>query len=168
LRDRTVRMVVLDVERLGEADMTAVLDIRRRFPAVDWVLAWHRRSSRWVHLAVQFRARGCIECDDVDNAGRGIDAVLAGSFWFPEWLMHALYAKLLSALREGRVDASASSAGAPGNLTRREAQAMELMRQGLTNKQIALRLQISVNTVKKHLKNAFDKRGMHTRRQGLL
>ena len=45
LRDRTVRMVVLDVERLGEADLTAVLDVRRRFPAVDWVLAWHTPSE---------------------------------------------------------------------------------------------------------------------------
>ena len=168
LRDRTVRMVLIDVQRLAEADLAAVLDIRRRFPAVDWVLAWHTPSNRWADLAVQFRARGCIECDDVDNAARGIDAVLAGGFWFPEWLMHALYAKLLSALREGRVDMPASSAGAQGSLTRRETQTLDLMRQGLTNKQIALRLQISVNTVKKHLKNAFDKRGMHSRRQGLL
>jgi len=78
--------------------------------------------------------------------------------------VHALYAKLLSALREGRAE-SAETPG--GSLTPREAQSLELMRQGLTNKQIALRLQISVNTVKKHLKNAFDKRGLHTRRQGL-
>ncbi len=40
-----------------------------------------------------------------------------------------------------------------------------LMRRGLTNKVIATRLGISVNTVKKHLSSVFDKRGLHRRRQ---
>ena len=52
-------------------------------------------------------------------------------------------------------------------LTTRELQAITLMRQGLSNKQIAERLNISVNTVKKHLAHAFEKRGLHNRRQSI-
>jgi DNA-binding NarL/FixJ family response regulator len=42
---------------------------------------------------------------------------------------------------------------------------MALMRRGLSNKQIADRLRISVNTAKKHVSNALEKRGLHKRRQ---
>ena len=39
------------------------------------------------------------------------------------------------------------------------------MRRGMTNLQIAERLDISVNTVKKHLARVFEKRGLRGRRQ---
>jgi DNA-binding CsgD family transcriptional regulator len=39
------------------------------------------------------------------------------------------------------------------------------MRRGMTNKQMAERLDISVNTIKKHLASVFEKRGLHGRRQ---
>ncbi len=58
------------------------------------------------------------------------------------------------------------SAGAPVvALMVREDGVLMLMRRGLTNKVIATRLGISVNTVKKHLSSVFDKRGLHRRRQ---
>lgn len=43
------------------------------------------------------------------------------------------------------------------------AESFDLKRHGLTNKEIARRLQVSVNTVKKH----FDKRRLHSRRQAV-
>ena len=52
----------------------------------------------------------------------------------------------------------------PG-LTAREDEVLSLMRRGMTNKQIAERLDISVNTVKKHLAHLFAKYGLHGRRQ---
>ncbi len=48
-------------------------------------------------------------------------------------------------------------------LTEREREVLELLAQGLTNKVIAERLQVSTNTVKRHLKAIFEKWGVHTR-----
>jgi len=51
----------------------------------------------------------------------------------------------------------------PSELTRREAELLELVRAGLTNREIAARLVISPATVRVHLSNLFGKLGVHTR-----
>lgn len=48
-------------------------------------------------------------------------------------------------------------------LTEREREVLDLLAQGLTNKQIAARLVITTNTVKRHLKAIFEKLNVHTR-----
>lgn len=50
-----------------------------------------------------------------------------------------------------------------GYLTEREAQVLKLLSRGMTNQEIAARLMISTNTVKRHLKAVFGKLGVHTR-----
>ena len=52
------------------------------------------------------------------------------------------------------------------SLTDREGDVLDLLVQGLTNNQIAERLVISPNTVKRHLKAIFAKLGVSTRRGG--
>jgi RNA polymerase sigma factor (sigma-70 family) len=48
-------------------------------------------------------------------------------------------------------------------LTDREREVLYLLAQGLTNKEIAEKLVITTNTVKRHLKAIFEKLGVHTR-----
>ncbi|HJR79915.1 MAG TPA: response regulator [Anaerolineales bacterium] len=48
-------------------------------------------------------------------------------------------------------------------LTDREREVLELLAQGLTNKEIAEKLVITTNTVKRHLKAIFEKLDVHTR-----
>lgn len=48
-------------------------------------------------------------------------------------------------------------------LTDREREVLELLAKGLTNKEIAEKLVITTNTVKRHLKSIFEKLGVHTR-----
>ena len=48
-------------------------------------------------------------------------------------------------------------------LTEREREVLELLAQGLTNKEIAERLVITTNTVKRHIKAIFEKLNVHTR-----
>ena len=50
-----------------------------------------------------------------------------------------------------------------GALTEREREVLVLLAQGLTNKEIAERLVITTNTVKRHLKAIFEKLNVHTR-----
>ena len=48
-------------------------------------------------------------------------------------------------------------------LTRRETTVLELVREGLTNHEIAARLVISSGTVRSHLEHVFEKLDVHTR-----
>jgi DNA-binding NarL/FixJ family response regulator len=48
-------------------------------------------------------------------------------------------------------------------LTNRESEVLDLLAQGLTNKEIAEKLVITTNTVKRHLKSIFEKLDVHTR-----
>ena len=54
--------------------------------------------------------------------------------------------------------------GVPLQLTRREAQLVELAREGLSNAEIADRLVISVRTVETHLYRGMQKLGINDRR----
>ncbi|MEW6401944.1 MAG: DNA-binding response regulator [Chloroflexota bacterium] len=49
------------------------------------------------------------------------------------------------------------------SLTEREREVLDLLAQGLTNKEIAEKLVITTNTVKRHLKAIFEKLNVHTR-----
>jgi RNA polymerase sigma factor (sigma-70 family) len=67
----------------------------------------------------------------------------------------------LSTVDEARDAAKAGEVLA--HLTRREREVLELVAQGLSNKEIAKVLVITTNTVKRHLKSIFEKLGVHTR-----
>ena len=56
---------------------------------------------------------------------------------------------------------------ATNHITPREIQILSLMAQGIVNKEIANRLSISTETVKKHLKNIYQKTGSHNKIEAL-
>ena len=60
--------------------------------------------------------------------------------------------------------ARAERAG-PDLLTRREADVLELLREGRTNAQIAMALHVGVETVRTHARNIYRKLGVSTRRE---
>ncbi|WP_245413525.1 LuxR C-terminal-related transcriptional regulator [Mangrovicella endophytica] len=56
----------------------------------------------------------------------------------------------------------------PEGLTAREDEVLALMQRGLSNKDIAARLDVNINTVKSHIRNIFSKLGVNTRTQAVL
>ena len=60
---------------------------------------------------------------------------------------------------------SVSAAGKKAELTRREVDVLELVAQGLQNKTIAARLELSEHTVKLHIHHIISKLGAHNRTQ---
>ena len=50
-------------------------------------------------------------------------------------------------------------------MTRREREVIELIGEGLSNKEIAQRLNIASHTVKSHVRNVMEKLALHTRLQ---
>lgn len=62
-----------------------------------------------------------------------------------------------------RIDAGQSGTGNGICLTRRETEIVSLIEAGLSNKEIAVRLDIEVSTVKNHVHNILDKLQLHNR-----
>ena len=60
------------------------------------------------------------------------------------------------------IEASAPEADLT-ELTLREKEVLSYLRQGLTNREIAYRLYISINTVNTHIRNIYSKLGAHDR-----
>jgi len=85
-----------------------------------------------------------------------IRTVLAGQYWIDRESV----ADLVSTLRDAMRPAEALPRA---GLTRRELDIVREVTEGATNKDIALRFDLSEQTVKNHLSNIFDKLGVSTR-----
>jgi LuxR family transcriptional regulator, maltose regulon positive regulatory protein len=79
---------------------------------------------------------------------------------------------LLAAPRAGLVATSAGPPATPAHLlyealTERELEVLHLIDAGLSNREIASRLYVSLNTVRTHTKNLYSKLGVHSRTQAI-
>jgi DNA-binding NarL/FixJ family response regulator len=89
-------------------------------------------------------------------------AASGGNFVPKEFLMEGPKAKV-----EAKAKAEPRES-TPWQLTHRELEVLALMKQGKTNKCIALALSLSVNTAKVHVRNVISKMGARNRTQAAL
>jgi DNA-binding NarL/FixJ family response regulator len=54
------------------------------------------------------------------------------------------------------------------SLTNREKEIMDLLRGGMLNKEIAYECEITIDTVKKHIKNSYQKLGVRNRAEAII
>jgi two-component system nitrate/nitrite response regulator NarL len=152
----------------GEARIEALARLLRSFghevvagaEDPDVMLADQHRPAESLHPTVVL---GGMDVDAAgvlpeDAAGAEIDAALRAV---------ALGLIVRSAAGRSRVFSAVQEAEARALLTPREAQILDAIADGLTNKAIALRLGISLHTVKFHVEAVFRKLGASTRTQAV-
>jgi two-component system nitrate/nitrite response regulator NarL len=117
-------------------------------------------TKRQVVEALQLGARGVILKSSTGDLLRALDVVMAGEYW----LHGKSVSNIVKTLDElsGEQDASPVHRELMG-LTRRELDIVSLVAEGCQNKDIATRLGIAEDTVKRHLTNIFNKVGTSTR-----
>ena len=104
---------------------------------------------------------GCVaHTEPVPELIRGLIAVSRGELFLPP----AIAGQALVALARGEAPAPAPVEP----LSEREAEILSLLAQGLTNKDIAQTLIVSVRTVEAHLRNLFAKLGVRSRTEAAL
>jgi DNA-binding NarL/FixJ family response regulator len=90
-----------------------------------------------------------------------IRSVAAGKNVLPPRMTESLFSQIAREA-EGPEDAHVLE---DVRMTRREREVIELISEGLSNKEIAQRLNIATHTVKSHVRNVMEKLALHTRLQ---
>lgn len=151
-------VVLLDIRLPDGLGFEACREILQRRPATRIIVLTSHSTDRFVYEAVTAGAHGYL-MKEIDPAGliQAIHDVAAGqSILAPD-----VTDRVLKLLRGGQTP------GGPDNelesLSPQERRVLALVAEGLTNKQVGERLQLSENTVKNYLINVFEK--LHVKRR---
>ncbi|ANH39735.1 Transcriptional regulatory protein LiaR [Nocardioides dokdonensis FR1436] len=148
-------VVLMDLQMPVVDGVAATRRIRAEVPGVDVLVLTSFSDSERILDALDAGAVGYLLKDaDPDDVLAGIRAVARG-----ESPIHPKAARALLGARSGPTRPQ---------LTGREVEVLRLVRDGLANKQIARRLDISERTVKAHLTSAFARIGVVDRTQAAL
>jgi DNA-binding NarL/FixJ family response regulator len=149
-------VVLMDL-RMPRCDgVEATRRLREEAPASKVIVLTTYADDRSVIEALRAGARGFLTKDaGAEEVERAIAAVLRGEAAIDPAVQHHL------------VDAVAATPDLPDGLTRREAEVLALIAEGLSNAEIAGRLFVSQATVKSHVNHLFTKTGVRDRAQAV-
>jgi DNA-binding NarL/FixJ family response regulator len=156
-------MAILDIVMPKLSGVQASEQIKRESPSTAVLILTAYDDDAYVIGLLEAGAAGyllkSVSGDDLVSAIRTVQA--------GESVLHpAIIAKLLKrALKAGT---EVNEPGARGNLSERELEVLRLAAKGLTNKDIAEELYITVRTVKAHLSSAFSKLGVASRTEAIM
>jgi len=109
--------------------------------------------------ALEAGARGYIEVlANPVQLGQAADTVSQGALWIAAPMLSRLLGILSGALPEPQIPPEWQE-----KLSRREIEVAEAVATGITNREVAEQLHITVRTVKEHLTSIFSKLGIHDR-----
>jgi DNA-binding NarL/FixJ family response regulator len=115
-----------------------------------------------VLACIEAGAAGCVSREaSVEDLLNNIQAAVSGEVLCSPRVAGLLCSSIAEAHRKGKLR---QLLGLP-NLTRREREVTALIADGLSNKEIATRLRIEVQTVKNHIHNILDKLKLNGRRE---
>jgi DNA-binding NarL/FixJ family response regulator len=145
LRNRTSLRLVHSILKTHPAARVIVMDLAPVQPSlVEYV---HAGVSGFVLKDATF-----------DDFLRAIRDVAQGKKVLPSTLTSSLFTEIAAAARDRKGNPFKSV-----RMTSREREVVDLIADGLSNKQIAERLNLAVDTVKSHVHNILEKLALHTR-----
>jgi DNA-binding NarL/FixJ family response regulator len=153
--------VVLVDATLGNGDsLRLVASIRKTLPSIRVIVMDLLPVREDVIDFIRAGASGFLVKDaTVDDCVTTIRSVAEGADVVPP----ILTATLLSHIADQAVDRSAPAVINAVRMTNREREVIGLIAQGLSNRDIAQRLDIATYTVKSHVHNILEKLALHTR-----
>jgi DNA-binding NarL/FixJ family response regulator len=151
-------LVSLDLHMPGVSGLAGLVALRCRHPAVAVVVVSAHDDPAVVRRALAHGAQGFIPKNaDMEHLGAAFAAVFRCETWVPPALRAAVAA--------AEAPADEDLATRLASLSAQQYRVLEMVAQGLLNKQIADRLGIAERTVKAHVGDVFAKLGVRNRTQ---
>lgn len=149
------QMVLLDLHMADSESLGGLQSLRSRFPELPIYICSAADDAQRISSARALGASGYLpKTLPADELATALRAALAGRPWFPE--------------ATGAVENGDSPSTRVATLTPAQQRVMEGLAEGLLNKQIAHRMEISEATVKAHMTAILRKLGASNRTQALL
>jgi DNA-binding NarL/FixJ family response regulator len=158
-------VVLLDLGLRSQNSLRLVESVKRGFPATKMIIMDLVPTQEDVLAFVRAGASGFI-LKDATTADflRTIRSVAQGIKVLPSLLTESLFSQIVEHAVNGEREIPSRLIESV-RMTKRERQVIDLISEGMTNKEIAVTLHLSTYTVKSHVHNILEKLTLHTRIQ---
>ena len=159
-RDFQPDVLLLDLAMPGVSGMEALAELAAAPTPVRTIMLTAAIEKAEIVKALQLGAAGVVlKSSSTDLLFKSIRSVMAGQ----HWIGRDAVSDLVQALRAQVGTAPEKPARERFGLTRREIEITSSVVAGLSNREIAVKLSLSEDTVKHHLTNIFNKMGASNR-----
>ena len=161
-RELNPQIILLDLGLKGKNSLRLVESVKKEYSTVKLIVMDLIPVQADMIEFVKAGVSGFILKDATFNDFAGtIRSVASGTSVLPPSLTGSLFSQIIERVT-GEEKASLIDAV---RMTKREREVIDLIAEGLSNKEIAQRLSIATYTVKSHVHNILDKLALHTRLQ---
>ena len=151
-------VVLMDISMPGLNGIEATWQIRQRFPQVKVVILSMHANEEYVFQVLRAGASGYVlKQSDSSEVLTAIRAALAGGSFLSPPISRAVIDDYVRRAEARGQDSELDL------LTSREREVLQLLAEGLSNREIARQLNISVKTVETHRGNMMSKLGMDSK-----
>ncbi len=157
LNKNNANIIITDLE-IKRSGPDAIKFLHNKYPDIKILVLTDVLKEIEIFSSLKAGAIGYIDktTTDAQELHRALKAVVNSEEYFSEPVANLIIQNYVKNIRQGEE----ISEKKPRNLTRREIQILKLISEGLTNKQIADGLFISVRTVETHKNNIMQKLGL--------
>ena len=159
LADSTaIDLVLLDLTMPGVQGLSGLLFLRAQYPEIPVVIVSASEDIATIRGAISFGASGFVpKSQPIEGIRTAVRNVLDGEIWVPADVDLAAQGK-----ETGELIARLST------LTPQQVRVLMMLGEGLLNKQIAYRLNVSEATIKAHVSAILQKLGVDSRTQAVI
>lgn len=152
-------VLLLDITMPKVSGIEATRQIKQSQPHTKVLILTVHEEAEYIQEIINAGANGYVlKTADSKEIFAAVQAVAAGEQFFSPGVSKLIVEEFLKKARS-------KEANLPPRLTAREQEVVALIGDGLSNKEIAERLHISIDTVKSHVHNVLEKLALRTRLQ---
>lgn len=153
-------LILLDLHMPGAHGFSGLIQLRGQMPDIPVVVVSGSDEPRVVRRAIDYGASGFIpKSASLQLIAEAVGEILDGEVWLP--------AELADALGDANHEET-RFADAIASLTPQQFRVLNMLTEGLLNKQIAYELNVSEATIKAHVTAILRKLGVHSRTQAVI